>query len=200
MENKTPFVTTITTTDPAAFAAELFKHYWVFSVGAETYVGRDYNHTMLLVVNKSCADYNDALATAHGMSDEVRENVIDDVLGYVEDMIDWELYDEDELDEDTRYDIVYDEALSNTDCWAEVIENWDEIGKIAANSDRFELWAIEGCYDPETYEYMNYLMAMVNKVLNTVDDITSAIAALDNAWDGTNCDDNKNTNTSESAS
>lgn len=205
MENNKSFVPTITTTDPAAFAAELFEHYWVFSAGAELYTGRDHNHTMLLVVNKSCTDYNDALATAYGMADEVREQIIDDHFDALENMVDWGLYvdDEDELDEldsDTRYDAIYDEGLANSDCWAEAIENWDEIGKIAAYSDTFELWAIEGCYDPKTYEYMNYLKAMVIEVLNTVSDITSAIAAFTNEWDGTNYNDNKNTNTSEKAS
>lgn len=202
MENKITFVPTITTTDPAAFAAELFEHYWVFSVGAEIYIGREHTHTTLLVVNKNHTDYHDALTIAHGISDEVREQLIDDNFDELEHMVDWDMYvdDEDELDEDTRFDAIYDEGLANTDCWVEVIENWDEIGKIAAYSDRFELYAIEDCYNPKTHEYMDYLMAMVTKVLNTVDDITSAIAAFNNEWDGTNCDDNKNTNTSESAS
>lgn len=202
MENNTPFVPTITTTDPAAFAAELFNHYWVFSVGAEIYTGRDHNHTMLLVVNKNCTDFNDALSTAYGLSDEVREQLIDDHLDALEDMVDWGMYvDEDEdLDEDTRYDAIYDEGLANSDCWAEAIENWDEIAKIAYNSDTFEVWAIEGYHGPEIYNYIDYLNKMVRKTIGTIGTLATAIAAFHNEWDGVNCDDNKNTNTSEKAS
>lgn len=205
MENKTPFVPTITTTDPAAFAAELFEHYWVFSVGAEIYVGREHTHTVLLFVNKNHTSFHDALCFAHEMSDEVREQLIDDNLDELEHMVDWDIYlDEGEeldgLDEDTRYDAMYDEGLANSDCWVEVIENWNEIDKIAANSDVFDVWAIESNFGPEALKYIDYLNEMVAKTLNTIDNITSAIAALDNEWDGTNCDDNKNTNTSESAS
>lgn len=205
MENKTPFVPTITTTDPAAFAAELFEHYWVFSVGAEIYTGLDHNRTMLLVVNKNCTDFNDALATAYGMSDEVREQLIDDHMDALENMVDWGLYvdedeDLDELDPDTRFDALYDEGLANSDCWAEAIENWDEIAKIAYNSDTFEVWAIEGYHGPEIYNYIDYLNEMVKTTIGTIGILATAIAAFHNEWDGTNCDDNKNTNTSESAS
>ena len=202
MENNTPFVPTITTTDPAAFAAELFEHYWVFSVGAEIYVGREHTHTTLLVVNKNHTDYHDALTIAHSISDEVCEQLIDDNFDELEHMVDWDMYvdDEDELDEDTRFDAIYDEGLANSDCWVEVVESWDEIDRIASGSDKFELWAVEDWYCPETYKYINYLEEMVTKVIGTMGILATAIAAFHNEWDGTSCDDNKNTHTSEKAS
>ena len=106
---------------PTAFTAlppitpdNFFDRYHVISAGTELDVGFTHCSTLFVLVDKYMYSLEDAMCHAHTLADELREELIENSLEYVEDLVDWEAYDPDDLDSDTRYEIMYEEALRNS--------------------------------------------------------------------------------------
>ena len=123
-------------------SSNLFNHYWVVSAGTELDLGPTHCSTIFVLADKLTHSLEDAMYHAHTVADELRTEIIEDNLWAAEDLIDWEAYDPDELYDDVRYEIMYEFALEHSDAWAEALDNWDELIRVAGYSDEWDTWVI----------------------------------------------------------
>ena len=120
----------------------------------------------------------------HGytVADELREELIEENLWATEDCIDWEEYDPDDLDSDTRYEVMYEFGLEHSTSWAEEVENWAELIRVVGYSDEWDVLVVGAGRDST--------MAMRTLVI----DMVHATATID--IESPNCGDTTNTPTS----
>lgn len=159
MENTPATPTTALPLDPSS----LFNHYWVVSAGTELDLGPTHCSTIFVLADKLTHSLEDAMYHAHTLADELRTEIIEDNLWAMEELIDWEAYDPDELYDDMRYEIMYEFGLEHSDVWAEEIENWDELIRVATYSDEWDIWVVDA-----DYEQMTAMRIMVGGAVHMV--------------------------------
>lgn len=162
MENA-PATTPITSLEPSI----LFDNYWVISAGTEIDLGHAHCATIFVLADKTIYSLEDAMDHAHVVADELREELIEDNVWATEDLIDWEAYDPDELYDDMRYEIMYEFGLEHSDVWAEALDNWDELIRVATYSDEWDVWVVGA--DPELIKAMYVLVSDMVDGAGTVD-------------------------------
>lgn len=182
---------------PTAFTAlppitpdNLFDRYHVISVGTELDLGPTHCSTVFVLADKLTHNLGDAMDTAYTLADELRTELIEDNIWATEDLIDWEAYDPDELDQDARYEIMYEFGLEHSDSWAEALDNWDELVRVASYSDEWDVWVVGA-----DYEFVNAMRAMVSDVVDgrmrTM--MAAELAEVFEGNDTPNCGDDVNT-------
>lgn len=175
---------------PTAFTAlppitpdNLFDRYRVISVGTELDLGPTHCSTLFVLADKLTCSLGDTMDYAYMVADELRGELIEDNLWAMEDLIDWEAYDEDDLDQDARYEIMYEFGLEHSDSWAEALDNWEELVRVASYSDEWSTLVIGA-----DREFMSAMHMMVSDV---VDGRTRTMVVEDH--DTPNCSDTTNT-------
>ena len=152
---------TTTTALPPITPDNLFDRYHVISVGTEVDLGPTHCSTLFVLADKLTHNLGDAMDYAYMVADELRGELIEDNLWATEDLIDWEAYDEDDLDQDARYEIMYEFGLEHSDSWAEALDSWDELVRVASYSDEWSTLVVG-----EGHEFMSAMYMMVSDVVD----------------------------------
>ena len=130
---------------------------------------------------------------AHTVADELRTEIIEDNLWAMEDLIDWEAYDPDDLDSDTRYEAMYEFGLEHSDAWAEALDSWEDLIRVAAYGDAWDVWVVDA-----DYQFVTVMRSMVSDVVHGKMESMVAAALAEVFEDETpNCGDTTNSRSEE---
>lgn len=187
MENTTP---TTTTALPSITPENFFDRYHVVSVGTELDLGPTHCSTVFVLADKYMCNLGDTMDYAYMVADELRGELIEDNLWSTEDLIDWEAYEEDYLDEDARYEIMYEFGLEHSDSWAEALDNWDELVRVATYSDEWSTLVVGAGYE-QTHTMHMMVIDVVDARTRTM--MAAELAEVFEGNDTPNCGDDVNT-------
>ena len=184
---------TPTTALPTTTPDNLFDRYWVVSAGTELDLGPTHCSTIFVLADKLTHSLEDAMYHAHTVADELRTEIIEDNLWAMEDLIDWEAYDPDDLDSDTRYEAMYEFGLEHSDAWAEALDSWEDLIRVAAYGDAWDVWVVDA-----DYQFVTVMRSMVSDVVHGKMESMVAAALAEVFEDETpNCGDTTNSRSEE---